>query len=50
MVWVNGDWTASPTDPQRPIRLYPGVRICQMIFMRMQGEGSYNGIFLHNYL
>ncbi|BFU18274.1 deoxycytidine triphosphate deaminase [Entamoeba histolytica HM-3:IMSS] len=34
----------------RIIRLYPGERVCQMIFMRMDGTAQYKGIFEHNYL
>lgn len=31
----------SPT----PLMLYPGVRICQFVFQRCEGEGSYRGKF-----
>jgi len=29
----------------RPLALYPGVRICQFIFQRCEGEGNYKGKF-----
>ena len=28
-----------------PLNLIPGVRICQMVFMRMDGHGRYEGRF-----
>ncbi|KAL7713402.1 Deoxycytidine triphosphate deaminase [Entamoeba marina] len=34
----------------RVIRLYPGERVCQMVFMKMEGKAKYNGIFTNNYL
>ena len=34
----------------RTVRLYPGERVCQMIFMRMEGKAKYEGIFKNNYL
>ncbi len=30
---------------QNVIRLYPGVKICQIIFSKVQGEGVYSGVF-----
>ncbi|ELP86583.1 hypothetical protein EIN_162170 [Entamoeba invadens IP1] len=34
----------------RVIRLYPGQKVCQMVFMRMEGNAQYKGIFEHNFL
>ena len=34
----------------RTVRLYPGERVCQMIFLKMEGKAKYEGIFKHNYL
>jgi dCTP deaminase len=30
-----------------PLALHPGTRICQFIFMRTEGEATYQGIFAH---
>eukprot|EP01114_Cavostelium_apophysatum_P003428 TRINITY_DN13307_c0_g1_i1.p1 TRINITY_DN13307_c0_g1~~TRINITY_DN13307_c0_g1_i1.p1 ORF type:complete len:174 (+),score=12.19 TRINITY_DN13307_c0_g1_i1:109-630(+) len=31
-----------------PLQLWPGTKLCQFIFMRMDGEGTYQGIFQKN--
>ena len=34
----------------RTIRLYPNEKICQMVFIKMEGNAQYQGIFKNNYL
>jgi len=33
---------------QHPLRLWPGTKICQFIFLRMSGEAKYQGRFTQN--
>eukprot|EP01121_Diplochlamys_sp_Union-15-3_P012397 TRINITY_DN3706_c0_g1_i3.p1 TRINITY_DN3706_c0_g1~~TRINITY_DN3706_c0_g1_i3.p1 ORF type:complete len:172 (-),score=25.75 TRINITY_DN3706_c0_g1_i3:21-536(-) len=32
------------------LQLWPGTKVCQFIFMKMEGEGQYNGRFVTNEL
>jgi len=27
------------------LALWPGTKICQFVFIKMEGEGTYNGLF-----